>query len=115
MSNFRSRVRSAVRILATSPEHIKYRLQKAILDQLIWANVPEEKKIPLFFRKKHRKIINQVTVRSWSSSTEGDMVRATLHGKHGRTLTKIASEIWELYNEYEDYLSTGVIPCKEQD
>lgn len=39
-----------------------------------------------------------------------DRVRATLHGKHGKTLSKIATEIFTLHSQFEEYLTTGFVP-----
>jgi len=110
MSNFRCRIRDAAKVLATHPGEIKYRLHSAIIDELLLADVPETEDIPSYFREGLKVILSKVSTRSWSKNSQGDRVRATLHGKHGKTLSKIANEIWVLHNEYEEYLSSGFIP-----
>lgn len=110
MSNFRCRLRDAAKILAINPGEIKYRLQSAISDQLILANVPEENELPSYFTDSLDTIILMTSKRSWSEYSEGDRIRATLHGKHGSTLSKIAEKIWNLHTEYEEFLASGFIP-----
>lgn len=85
-------------------------MEAAILKHLLLANLPDCPEIPQYFRDKHRAIIDRVTARTWGPGLEGDRVRATLHGKHGKTLSKLASEILELHDEFEEYLSTGFVP-----
>ncbi len=106
MSNFRYRLREAVKVLTLHPGSIKYRLHAAIVEHLLLANFPEDLQIPGCFRQKHRGIIDKVTTRIWGAGLEGDRVRATLHGKHGRTLSGIASEIRDLHEGFEEYLSS---------
>ena len=110
MSNFRCRLRDAARILATDSGEIKYRLQSAISDQLILANIPEKEDLPSYFKESLDAIITMTSLRSWSEHSEDDRIRATLHGKHGRTLSKIAEKIWDLHREYEEFLASGFIP-----
>lgn len=110
MGNFRSRLRDATKILATHPEKIKYRLQKAILDELLLADVAESENIPNYFRDDLRQFIDEVSSKQWTPDVNCDRVRATLHGKHGKTLSKLALRIWKLHHEYEEYLASGFIP-----
>lgn len=113
MSNFRCRLRDAVRILATDSGEIKYRLQSAISNELLLANVPEQENLPGYFRTSLDAIITMTSRRSWSEFAEGDRIRATLHGKHGRTLSKIAVQILDLHREYEEFLASGFIPSND--
>lgn len=110
MSNFRLRLRNAAQILCSHPGEIKFRLQEAITTELILANFPEDTEVPEYFRAKLRAIINEVSTKGWGNGVEGDHVRATLHGKHSKTLAKVATEIFELFNDFEYYLSSGFIP-----
>ena len=108
-SNFRIRLFDAVTELATSPESIKFRLQNAILNHLILANTPECHEVPIYFREFHKAILDQVSTKSRNGQ---DTVRASLEGRHGKTLKRIATQILTLHREYEEYLNSRFIPAK---
>ena len=110
MSNFQYRLREATKILATSPAELKYRIRIACTDHLVFANLVEDDEIPIYFRKKLDNFLKSVSSKKWADNIDADRISATLHGKHGKTLSKIANEIWILYNEFETYKYTGFIP-----
>ena len=110
MSNFRYRLREATKILATHPGEIKYRIASACLDHLVLANLVPDEEIPVYFRDKLDAFLKSISTKKWAEHLEGDRIRATLHGTRGKTLSKIANEIWVLYNEFEEYLHSGFIP-----
>ena len=105
--NFRCRLRDSARILATGEDKIKYRLEKALLDQFLLANMVENNDIPEYFQRKHKEIVAKCTAKN---SDGIGKVKATLHGKHGKTLSKIASDIFDLHRQYEEYLMYGELP-----
>tara|TARA_B100002003_G_C14039663_1_gene501019 strand:+ start:404 stop:736 length:333 start_codon:yes stop_codon:yes gene_type:complete len=105
--NFKCRLADAVTELTISRDTIKYRLQKAILNHLLLANVPECDEFPIYFRNNLKDIISKVTAKNRNGN---DAIRATLEGKHGKTLSLIALSILQLHREYEEYLSSGFIP-----
>lgn len=110
MSNFRYRLREATKILATHPGELKYRIASASTEQLVLANLTPDNEIPIYFRDKLDSFLESISTKTWAENLEGDRIRATLHGKHSKTLSKIANEIWVLHNEFEGYLHSGVIP-----
>jgi len=107
LGNFRCRLADSVTELTTNTEKIKYRLESAILNHLLLANSPECDEIPAYFRLKHGDIISQVSDKTRNGQ---DGVRASIEGKHGKTLSKIASEILKLYRDFEEYLNNDTIP-----
>lgn len=110
MSNFRYRLREATKILATHPGKLKYRIVSACTEHLVLANLVPDDKIPIYFRDKLDTFLESISTKKWADNMEFDQIHATLHGKHSETLTKIANEIWTLYNDFEGYLHSGVIP-----
>jgi len=110
MSNFRYRLREATKILATHPGEIKYRIALACTDHLVLANLVPDKDIPIYFRDKLDAFLKSISSKKWIENIEGDQIRETLHGKHGKTLSIIANDIWVLYNEFEEFLHSGFIP-----
>jgi predicted choloylglycine hydrolase len=108
--NFRTRLFDAVTELATSSASIRFRLQNAILNHLILANTPECYEVPSYFREFHKAILDQVSTKSRNGQ---DKVRASLEGRHGKTLEKIATQILTLHREYEEYLNSGFIPTQD--
>lgn len=112
MSNFRYRLREATKILATHPGELKYRIASACTNHLLLANLVPDNNIPVYFRDKLDVFLESISTKTWADNLDGDRINATLHGKHSKTLTKIATEIWVLYNEFEGYLHSGVMPEK---
>ncbi|EOX1578233.1 hypothetical protein ACPD0P_003537, partial [Vibrio cholerae] len=110
VSNFRVRLRESVRILCTNEAELKYRLKLAICDELLLANVPEDMNVPLYFREQHQCIIDIVTGKTRSIDITSDRVGVTIYRRHGKTLSKWASMILQLHQEYEEYLISGFIP-----
>ena len=110
MSNFRVRLREAVKILCINELDLKGRLKLAVCDQLLLANVPEETEVPLYFRNQHKIIITTVTEKTWSKDITYDRVGATIYRKRRKTLSNWASMILQLHQEYEEYLVSGFIP-----
>ncbi|WP_419836203.1 hypothetical protein [Vibrio vulnificus] len=110
MSNFRVRLRESVRILCTNEAELKYRLKLAICEELLFANVPEDMSVPLYFQKQHQVIMEIATEKTWSKEVTSDRVGATIYRRHGKTLSKWASMILQLHQEYEEYLVSGFIP-----
>ncbi|EIO4061397.1 hypothetical protein AB8J12_004288 [Vibrio vulnificus] len=110
MSNFRVRLRESVRILCTNEAELKYRLKLAICEELLFANVPEDMSVPLYFQKQHQVIMEIATEKTWSKEITSDRVGATIYRRHGKTLSKWASMILQLHQEYEEYLVSGFIP-----
>lgn len=49
-------------------------------------------------------------MKQWDENRKDDRIRATLHRMRFKTASKIALEVWTLYNEFEEYLSSGFIP-----
>ena len=110
MSNFHYRLGEATKILATHPGDIKYRIASACTEHLILANIVPDNNIPVYFRDKLDDFLESVSTKTWAENMEGDRIRATLHRKHSKTLVKIATEIWDLYKDFEAYLHSGIIP-----
>ena len=110
MSNFRYRLGAAAEILATGEGNVKERLELAVTDQLMFANVPNDPDIPQCFRDKHTAIINELSKRTWAPGLEGDRIRATIHPMLFKAAGSIAGRIWNLYNEFEEYARSGFIP-----
>lgn len=107
IGNFRCRLADSVTELTTNPEKIKYRLEKAILDHLLLANVPDCEEIPQYFRDQHKEIIALVSTKTRFGQ---DGVRASLEGRHSKTLSKIAYKILKLHRDFEEYINDGFIP-----
>ncbi len=112
MSNFRYRLREATKTLATHPGDLKYRIMSACTNHLVLANLAPDSSIPVYFRDKLDVFLESISTKKWGENMEGDRISATLHGKHSKTLSKIANEIWVLHNEFENYLHTGELPEK---
>ena len=93
--------------LATNPNEIKDRLVLAITNNLLLANIPESEDVPEYFQLKHREIIEQVNTKNFNG-TNG--VQASLHGKHRKTLSKLAIKIATLHREIEDFIQNGEFP-----
>jgi len=93
--------------LTTNPEKIKYRLQNAIINHLLLANVPICEEIPEHFRMKHQEIIAKVSTKTRNGQ---DGVRASLEGKHGKTLASLASDVLKLHRDVEEYMHNGFVP-----
>jgi len=110
MSNFRYRLREGASVLAIGEGDVKNRLILASSNHLIFANVPEDESIPEYFRAKLRNIIEMLSKKQWNEDIKNDKIRATLHRMRYKTASKIALEVWNLYNEFETYLSSGFIP-----
>jgi hypothetical protein len=113
MSNFRYRLRESVQILATGEGDVKNRLMLAGTNHLIFANIPEDESIPQYFRTKLESILQTLTVKEWGENLKGDKIRATLHRMRFKTGSEIAFEIWNLYNEYEEFLKSDFIPFEK--
>ncbi len=77
------------------------------------AYLVEDDEIPVYFRKKLDNFLKSVSSKRWAANIDDDRINATLHGKHGKTLSKKANEIWVLYNEFEVYLCSGFIPKED--
>lgn len=107
IGNFKCRLADAVTELTISPERIKYRLQNAILNHLLLANVPVCYEVPEYFRSELESILLKVSTKNRGGR---DAVRASLDGKHGKTLSLIAMNILQLHRDYEEYLRSGFIP-----
>jgi hypothetical protein len=107
IGHFRCCYRDAAYELATNPEKIKYRLIPAILNNLVLANVPDSDEVPDYFKAKHQATMAQVSTKT--NKYEGS-VMASLHGKHGKTLSKLACEIITLQFELEEYIHNDFIP-----
>jgi len=113
MSNFRFRVRESVKILATGENDVKNRLELACVSHLFLATPFLEEELPFYFKEKWEGTFIRLTSKEWGAlNIEGDRLRATLHGMHKTTASKIALEVWELYREYEEYLKSGLLPEK---
>lgn len=118
MSNFRYRLREAVKILATGKDDVKVRIYCAVTEHLALSalGIDAGDDVPIYFRDKVNGILDKLTEKTWDDVTKiktgikGDRLRATLHGKHRITVSKFAAEIWTLYHEYEDYLRSGKLP-----
>jgi len=109
IGNFRCRLADSVTELTTNPEKIKCRLENAILNHLLLANVTDCEEIPQYFRDQHRGIITQVSTKTRCGQNG---VRASLEGRHGKTLAKLATEILKLHRDFEEYINNGFIPEK---
>lgn len=110
MSSFKYYLYECTKILATGENDVKNRLMLASTNFLIFANTPEDESVPAYFRDKHSKILKSITKKTWNEELEGDKIRATLYRMHKKTASKIAVEIWDLYNQYEEFLHSGFLP-----
>ncbi len=70
MSNFRYRLREATKILATHPAELKYRIRIACTEHLMLANLVEDDKIPIYFRKKLDNFIKSVSSKKWADNID---------------------------------------------
>ena len=110
VSNFRHRLYEATKIMTTGEEDVKNRLMLASTEHLIFANIPPDSEIPDYFQRKLQLILDKLSQKQWNATLEGDRIRATLHLMRRKTASKIAEEIWLLFNEYEEYQKSGFIP-----
>ncbi len=55
-------------------------------------------------------VIDITTEKTGSKDISSDRVGATIYRRHGKTLSKWASMILQLHQEYEEYLVSGFIP-----
>ena len=110
MSNFGVRLGNATEILATGECEVKNRLGLAIINELLFANFPDDPSIPQYFRDKQAQILKELSTRTWGPGLEGDHVRATIHPMRFKTAASFARRIWQLYNEFEEYEHSGFIP-----
>jgi hypothetical protein len=112
MSNFRHRLREATQILATCETDVKNRLGPAVTNHLLFANIPDDCTIPVYFRGKLGEILNELSTKTWVPGVEGDRVRATIHPMRLKTASGFAARIWNLYNEFEEFEHSGFIPAE---
>lgn len=54
--------------------------------------------------------MKELSKKQWDDETKNDRIRATIHRSQRKTLSKLATRIWELYVSFEEYLQSGFIP-----
>ncbi len=89
---------------------MKNRLSLAVINELLFANFPDDPDIPKYFREKQAGILKELSTRTWGAGLEGDRVRATIHRMRFKTAASYAYCIWQLYNEFEEYERSGFVP-----
>jgi hypothetical protein len=110
MSDFGYRLRAATEILAAGEGDVKNRLILAVTNELLFANFPDDPRIPKYFRDKQAQILKELSTKTWGHDLEGDRVRATIHYMRFKTASSYARRIWNLYSEFQEYEHSSFIP-----
>jgi hypothetical protein len=110
MSNFGDKLFAATEMLATGRGNCKTRLMLAVVNELVFANMPEDDGIPIYFRSKCSGIVDELSTNEFDLLFGEDRIRETIKTMSKKTAAIYARRIWDLYNEFFDYEKTGAIP-----
>jgi hypothetical protein len=96
-----------VELLAVSEGDVKDRVVLACQELSLAVALPSAD-VPECFVAEVRVLLGELRPKSSYPGSHG--FQAGLHRKHLKTVSKYARRIWGLYNHYEDFFYTGVVP-----